>query len=565
MNKKLLSAFLAMAMLFSGCADRKEAVNNEEVPSISTENSKSSEAPVKEAPVTLLKTASDSEILTYFWENYIDDTSFTIVNGGGFASVDEISPGNMCSYLYLKIQRDGKAIDIKNAKDYKNNEIQVPAELMKAYAKKYFGDIDLVKLCEENPQKGGRYLPESDAFTFDNVHSPDSLPKVSYNQIEEFPNSMLESVSFYSDDTVIVKRKGTHISALKPKEEFVYFDIKLKKRGENDYYFVSAVESYTKTDYIKIDGEYKTLNIPKNLSSECVFKCENDFLYYSQNNGIKAEIFKLTYNNSSVEKIAEFPINSNDTYFKFLRQNQEKAAFTDNKSVFLLNFADKTVESKKIPQNGGEYVEDISSDFEKLIMRSDLNPIYILDLKTGEKTVLEATRVENKGENPMQQQRYADAKFVLNDKKVLAALYGYEAGNGYSLIDLQSGKNKFFDNTLGFETISIVTDEFLLAQNVMSGNKIYDCTIDFEAETVTKSNERPLDYVNYNYTLINLSRGELGVGINRLEKIDENIGVYTLEVVNSLTGEKIPKKVKIEAPREIIRVFAVTPDNKIIL
>lgn len=564
MKKNTLAFFIAVALIFGGCGNRGDNLSDPQNKKSEFASTEESIVPSVSEAVKLLKTTSDSETLSYFWENYIDDTSFTIVNATGFEDASKIKSGNLCSYLYLKIQRDGADKGIINADDYKNHEIMVPAELMKAYAKKYFNDIDLVKICTENPKSGGRYFPGSDTFSFDNVYSPERLPEVAYNQIEEFPNYMLESVSFYSDDTVVIRRRDESVFAIKPQEEFVYFDIKLKKRGENDYYFLSAVQSYTKTDYIKIDGEYKAVDIPVDLSSEYIFKCENDSLYYSKNDGLKAEIFKFTFDSGSNEKIAEFAIDSGDTFFKFLKANGDFFAFTDNKAVYLLNLRDSTVIKEEIINSSETYIEDISLDFARVIVRTENEPLYILDIKTGGKTVLEATTTTNSEKNIMAHTRYANGKFVLNDKKIIVGMYGYESGGGYSLISMDSGKSKFFDVLGGYETINVVTDKYLIAMNVMGDKTICDIKIDFETESLTNFNERPVDYVDNSYTLINPSRGQYSVGIKRIEKLDENIGLYTLDVVNYLTDEKISKEITIRAPRDLIRVIAITPDTKIL-
>ena len=479
MNKKLcLIAALCLLTLF-GCGKSKTSKENEAAP--------------KE-----VKTIEDEASLTALWNDYITDCSFTVANGNAVWNDPKDSGAeNICNYLFLKMQKNEDYTDMSPIEDYeKSNEFWIKASKLNEYYKKYFeGEYDFKGLKSYSCY----YDSEKDAVVF-NPLMLENIPQVGYNQPEEFPNNTLESITLYDDNSVIAKVASQYWLTDTEGNQLKYYRyIRLQKREDNSYYFLSCKTELPLIAGGEIDGDFKPLPLIEGISSYINLGFSKDGKIILSNSDSRNINFALAdINKGIIENEVSFPLKSKDSTYNIVRKDDTVAVIereADNFSGELISMGLYTVnlESKKrrymdLPADCF-YIHDISKDFSEIIYQKDIYSNFLI-YNFKNKTTIEIQKTspvlpENKDDPSamMSAKTFGSAQFVNNDKQVFLTQYGYESTEGYMLYNKETKQDKFFPLASSWSGAVIVTDNGVYVGNIMDDdNSLYHTFIKFDTQ-----------------------------------------------------------------------------------
>lgn len=446
MQNLILIMLIIFTFIITGCNDYQPKISESESRTPIQKVEASEPQKMENKGPVLLEVSTNPEILTTFWDEYLLDASMTIANGQSqWESFDEIRDRMYCQFLYLKMQENKDTADI-----VLDGELRIKREKFEEYSNRYFNAIP-----DFNHRIGfnASYHIEDDTVRFnaDGI----SVITTKYNDHSSYPRSSLESISFYDDNSIIASLLNP--TEIKGEEYYVQKYIKMKQHEDGAYYFVSLLREEPETDFLRIDGEYKTL--PKwefnDLGSFQGFINNTQGVFISMS--YKGTIFTLVdFSTSEILKtdVASLPNHLPNTGYP-------KGNITSTEDYFIVRYDDIVqyinrdftgeIQTYSLPiehlfEVEGFEIQSTSADISQLTyITSDEKGFYLYDIASDKSTLIPTTAryKSNNGIAEWIGVRYPE--FTDDDKKIISKHIEWEWLAGYSVYDIETGKNVFFD------------------------------------------------------------------------------------------------------------------------
>ena len=431
--KKILLLILSLCLLLSSCG-----------------YSGSSQSPKK---------MTDPEILSQFWEDYIDDCPFTI--SSSMASWDEpsqIEPLALCNYLFLKMQRNSDVEDT-NFHDLVNNntdEIWIKADKLQKYHQMYFvKDFDYRSINSA----GCYYDEKNDSVVLSVAYLIAQLPAVKYDQFSEYPHFSLEKLEVYPDKTVKATIGAMDFRLPAANEEnkiyqYMYFEIS----DDNTCRHLSAQVDIKplKGSYIK--GEFEKLPFIDGLNKYTTVGPVGDIVPLFGYNSEGLAVLKGDIKKGTIENIGTLPLRASHSESNVILRNghilliettydllDDSTINTKEPNVYLSEiFLDGSKPKEiEIPEKCS-YIADVSKDLDKMLYKEKLDGDFcIYDFKEKKTTVIANTAPEiPKEDDPdglFNIETFGHGQFTNDGKMIVLYKFGYEWGAGYTIYDISTG------------------------------------------------------------------------------------------------------------------------------
>lgn len=412
---------------------------------------------------------SDPEVLSYIWDEYIEDTISTIANQP-FANPEQIDRSYAIQYAIRLMCRKGMYENLTD--ELGRIEAKEVSELIEQYLNTSITDI--------NPQDFAYtafYDKDNNGFYFNEITSSN----VKYN--EENPWGIkLDSV--YKNEaensyTVKLLHYVSHQSSRITKET-IYT---LQERQDGTMCFVSIINSYPDSEeLVVIDGEFQKLDLArlKIKPSDKEWPCHvlGDYdgkLFVRFDNGKEGceyeDVLKI-YDDQNFNELGRFSSSKQFLTVKvkqsgYLILNGDKILQLDHSLNLAREIDVPSIVAKEVFQGDWWGGLDISIDGRYFIYSSQSQGLMLYDSETESEKVLAKHLPEN------QKLYYVpyiyDPSFVDSDRKAAAKIMGYECIDGHIMTDLETGEvKKLSIDTYGYNNIYTFNGDLSAAYGVSS-------------------------------------------------------------------------------------------------
>lgn len=435
--KKTLLLLLSVCLILTSCGSLNKADGAEEI--------------------------KDTEILSQFWEDYIDDCPFTI--SSAFISWDDpaqIEPLALCNYLFLKMQRNSD-IEDTNFDELVNgntNEVWIKADKLTKYHRMYFAKDFNYRTINS---AGCYYDEKTDSVILSAAYLIAQLPAVKYNDFNEYPNFSLDKLEILPDN--IVKATIGTVDFRLPEHteqnkiyQYMYFEISDDKTCRH---ISSEVDiKPLKGSYIK--GDFKKLPYTDGLTHyTTVGPVGNTVPLFGYDvNGLA--VLKGDIEKGTIENVATIPLRSDhsesnvilrdghilliETTYDMLPDNTINAK---EPNVYLSEiFLDGSKPKEIAIPEKCSYIADVSKDLGKMLYKEKLDGDFcIYDFNEKKTTVVADTAPdipkENDPDGLFNIETFGHGQFTYDGKMVVLYKFGYEWGSGYSIYNISTGASTY--------------------------------------------------------------------------------------------------------------------------
>lgn len=428
-----------------------------------------------------LKVSKDPKLLEVLWFEYIHPGVLNIVNGGiKYKGVSEIDPLNIARYLNYQMQREGV---LEEAEFYKDPYLSygVPLRKLEEYSERYFN----VRInFKDYPNKSELYVDEASGicYFYPNGTYAD-LAKVAYNDINSWPNFMLDHVAIYEDGVYIATCLLQTYQGIDG--ELYEYKLVFKQREDDSFYFVMADGKYPKTNKISVTGRYSPMG-------ETLMGQLPNVVYILEDLGQAVVLDQLqptyreyhTLDLATGKTVSIFRVDhSIQKPIRFAQMIGEKLVVISDKTIYIsdcrsqeetvIKLPDKLVESIRAVNEYEDYSSiTISAALDKLAL-ADQEGIKLFDLKTNKMTLIPDTAPKQDEDDMMANEGYGELRFVADGSKLWATKFGYEWRVGYMLYSIAEETAKLYPYGGGYGARDLYYgDQVLLIDHTHKGEAL---------------------------------------------------------------------------------------------
>lgn len=405
------------------------------------------------------KVSKDPKLLEALWVEYIHPGVLNIVNGGiKYKGVSEIDPLNIARYLNYQMQREGV---LEEAEFYKDAYLSygVPLRKLEEYSERYFN----VRInFKDYPNKSEMYVDEASGICYFYPNGTyDDLAMVAYNDINSWPNFMLDNVAIYEDGIYIAT---CYLQTYQGIEGELYeYKLVFKQREDESFYFVMADGKYPKTNKISVTGRYSPLGetlMEELPNTQYILEDLGQIVVLDQQGPTYREYHTRdlatgkTLNVFRVENSIQKPI-------RFAQMVGEKLVVIADRKIYIndcrskeesvIELPNKLMDSIKPVNEYEEYSSITVSDTLDKLALVDQEGIKIFDLKTDKLTLIPDTAPKHDEEKIVENEGYGLLQFVDGGSKLWATKLGYEWRIGYMLYSLEEETSHFYPYGGGYD------------------------------------------------------------------------------------------------------------------